>query len=84
MGLMISLDTDKEHPQTQTQIKSVCGLKEAMNAEMSFSLHTSLCCFAVNSPSLTSAPPHVKSRAPSFTGRGGASVLSPPIIEYDD
>lgn len=81
---MISLDTDEEHPQTQTQIKSMCDLKEAMNAEMSFSLHTSLCCFAVNSPSLTSAPPHVKDHAPSFTGRRGASVLSAPIIEYDD
>lgn len=38
---MISLDTDKEHRQTQTQIKSKCDLKEVMNAELSFSLHTS-------------------------------------------
>lgn len=79
---MISLDTDKAHPQTQTQIKSKCDLKEAMNAEMSFSLHASLCCFAANSPSLTSAPPHVKD--PSFTGGRGAPVLSAPVLEYDD
>lgn len=38
----------------------------------------------VSSPSLTSAPPHMKDRAPSFTGRRGASALSAPIIEYDD